>query len=157
MVTDFSFESILCHPLDFLKFRPDHRADLLDKFVYSVPVCCVDPFLPSRPQQQTNHHRVVDTVEQRLTDVEYPQPPQEIKLSLSLSVHCFHVALPVQLNVQLHIKVSVAEHDNNGGYRCWLGPPPTSPEVYNQLIGFCDVKMEMTELTPSQDSSFLKY
>lgn len=59
----------LCHLLDFLKFRPEHRADLLDKFVYSVPVCCVDPFLPSRPQHQTNHHHVVDTVEQRLTDV----------------------------------------------------------------------------------------
>lgn len=64
------------------------------------------------------------------------------------------MALPVQINVQLHIKVSVAEHYINGGYRCWLGPPAPSPEVYNHLIGFCDVKMEMTAITPSQDSSF---
>lgn len=70
MVTDFSFESILLSATcwTFSSSDPSTEPTCFSKFVYSVPVCCVDPFLPRRPQHQTNHH-VVDTVEQRLTDV----------------------------------------------------------------------------------------
>lgn len=59
------------------------------------------------------------------------------------------MAIPVQLTVGLHTRVSVVEDHFHlsapYSYWCWLAPSPTPSVLYN---GFCDIMMKRSKTVP---------
>ena len=142
----------LCHHLQTVQLRSNHRASLPHQPVQSVGIPCVHVTPPTyhSKKENTGYYRLVKHLQQPIAYIKRPEPPQEEQFALSLPVEGFGVISPVKSTVHMYSQELVGVHhlhllpsDGDGSWG-----PRAPPEVHHQLLGLSNVELEVIVITP---------
>ncbi|MEQ2261348.1 hypothetical protein XENORESO_009170 [Xenotaenia resolanae] len=89
--------------------------------------------------------------EQGPANVEGPQPPQKVEVTLALPVESIGVLDPVQFLINVESQIFIFLHnvhsdplDGNRGH--WHPSPP--PQIHHQFLSLCHIGLQVVQPTP---------